>query len=353
MKPAVSVVVLAYGDEPLLPEVVASVLASEDVEVELVVVDNGYTGPSGEQLRQLPLRWLSPGTNTGYTGGCNLGAAASSSEFIAFLNSDAVIDPRALAELARVTANPEIGIATALVLLYDERDTVNSAGNPVHYSLLSWAGGWGEPASAHEVETDCTCASGCLMMMRRSVFDELGGFHEMLFAYGEDVDLSLRAWQAGYRVRFVPSARAWHNYEFSRTANKYYLLERNRWIDLVTLHEGRTLLRLGLGLAVVEAGICISAIRNGWFSKKASSMRWVFGHRREIRQRRRWVQSRRRVPDRELRHLFETRIDPSPRSGESVPGAANSIIGALGRLGGFGGARRRKASQEPMKTQRR
>ncbi len=101
-------------------------------------------------MRSKHLRWLTPGTNTGYTGGCNLGASHSTSEFVAFLNSDAVVAPDALAHLVDALNDPGVGIATALVLLYDEPAVVNSAGNPVHYSLLSWAGGWGDPASEHE-----------------------------------------------------------------------------------------------------------------------------------------------------------------------------------------------------------
>lgn len=332
-QPSVGVVVLAYGDEPLLPEVLGAVTASTGVQVDLIVVDNGYTGPAAAELRGKPLQWLTPGTNTGYTGGCNLGASWSASEYIAFLNSDAVVAPEALARLVDALADPTVGIATALVLLYDEPDVVNSAGNPVHYSMLSWAGGWGDPASEHQEPTEPASASGALMMMRAAVFAELEGFHEELFAYGEDVDLSLRAWQAGYRIRYEPRARVWHKYEFSRNPRKFYLLERNRWINLLTLYEGRTLLRLALGLAAVEAGIWASSVSGGWWREKVRATGWLVRNRRTIRRRRAWVQSRRRVSDDHMRDLLQRRIAPSPRAGQSVPAVVNLVIEILGRLG--------------------
>ena len=76
----VTAVVLAYGEQPYLYEVVDRVLASTGVDAHVVLVDNGCTSPSLDGLRQRSgVTLLEPGTNTGFTGGCNLGAAASTS----------------------------------------------------------------------------------------------------------------------------------------------------------------------------------------------------------------------------------------------------------------------------------
>lgn len=332
--PRVSVIVLAYGEEPLLPQCLASAAAATGVDVELIVVDNGYLGPGADALRKQADIWLSPGSNTGYTGGCNLGAEQATGDYLAFLNSDAVLDPDALRHLADSLAEQDVGIAAGLVLLLDEPSVVNSAGNPVHVSMISWAGGWGDPATQHQLPTEPASASGCLLMLPRPVFQKLGGFHRDLFAYGEDVDLSLRAWQLGYRVRLEPRAKVWHQYDFSRNAAKRYLLERNRWINLLTLYEGRTLLRLGPVLAVVEAGIWIASARDGWWREKARATRWLVAHRTQVRRRRRWVQQQRRVADAELLPLLADRLEPSPRSGEHVPAPVNTVLAALANLAG-------------------
>ncbi len=330
--PVISVVVLAYGEEPLLGEVIDAVLASRGVDVDLVVVDNGYTGGRPGELAGL--RWVDPGRNTGFAGGANLGAARSRAAFVAFLNSDAVVAPDALAELATELGDPTVGIATAQVLLYDEPEVVNSAGNPVHYSLLSWAGGWGDPAELHGHPRDIASGSGCLLMLRRGVFQQLQGFYEPLFAYGEDVELSLRAWQAGLRVRYVPSARVWHRYRYQGTAGKYAALERNRWSNIATLYQRGTLIRLAPGLVAVEAGIWFAAARGHWLGDKMRSVGAVLRDLPAIRRRRRWVQDHRIIPDRQLMPLLRAAIAPSQRSGVSVPAAANALLAALGRLGG-------------------
>jgi GT2 family glycosyltransferase len=326
--PTVGVVVLAYGPEPMLTDVVDAVNASTGVAVDLVVVDNGYRGDHRDALRSRRLAWLAPGRNTGYAGGSNLGAAQAT--------GDAVLAPDALQSLTGALADPAVGIATAQVLLHDEPGVINSAGNPVHYSLLSWAGGWGDAADLHAAAADVASASGCLLMMRRAVFEELAGFHEQLFAYGEDVELSLRAWQAGYRVRYVPQARVWHRYSFQRTAQKSYLLERNRWVNLLTLYQRDTLLRLLPGLVLVEGGIWVTALRQGWLRDKARATAWLVRHNRAVRRRRRWVQGRRRVADAATLRMLELRIEPSPRVGTHVPDAVNAALQALGRRGRAG-----------------
>ncbi len=180
-------VVLAYGEQPFIHDVVDRVLASTGVAAHVVVVDNGCTSPSLEPLRDRPgVTLLEPGTNTGFTGGCNLGAAAATTDFLAFVNSDALVEPGALAELVAVAARPEVGIASASLRLAETPELLNSAGNPVHVLGLSWAGHLGEPAADHPTEERIPSCTGAAIAVRREVWDALGGFTEEFFAYCED-----------------------------------------------------------------------------------------------------------------------------------------------------------------------
>jgi GT2 family glycosyltransferase len=333
------VVVVAFGDEPLLAQTLDSVLGSQGVTVDLVVVDNGFTCPDRGALERDPrIRWIRPGRNTGFTGGCNRGAAAVRGEVLVFVNSDAVVAPDAVAALADAVARPGVGLATGCVELYDEPGVANAAGNPVHYSLLSWAGGWGDPVADHAEPGEPASVSGALFAVRRDLWDRLGGFHEALFAYGEDVELSLRAAMAGYRIRYEPRAQARHHYEFHRNPAKMYLLERNRLVNLLTLLQWRTLVALAPGLLAVEAGTVITAARQGWLREKLSGYRWLFSSIEPVAARRRLVQSARITPDAPVLRRMEVSLQPSPRSGAAVPPSVDRIISRLGRLGGGGRA---------------
>lgn len=331
--PDVDVVVLAYGAEPLLRECLEAVQASRGVTVHLTVVDNGCTRDDLDELRaELGGRWLAPGTNTGFTGGCNLGAREGSAPYLVLVNSDAVVEPDALARLVAALGDPAVGIATGLVVLWDDPATVNSAGNPVHWSLLSWAGRWGEAAVDVTAGGDVTSASGALLGIRRATWTAFGGFHEALFAYGEDAELSLRAWIAGQRVVLVPDAVVRHHYEFSRTPGKFFLLERNRLITVLTLPERRTLWSLLPGLLLVEAGITAASVRDGWFAQKRQGWAWIWRHRAQVAERRLIVQRGRRHHDRALLERLADTITPSEESGVAVPGPVNAVLAVQGRL---------------------
>ena len=111
-------------------------------------------------------------------------------------------------------------------------------------------------------------ASGTGMAVRREVWTALGGFAEEYFAYLEDTELSLRCWQRGLRVVYVPGARVVHRYDFSRNPGKWYLLERNRLILVLTAFEPRTVALLLPALLGVEAGMLAVSLRAGWGREK-------------------------------------------------------------------------------------
>lgn len=309
--PAVDVVMLAYGEEPYLVEAVDGVLASTGVDVRLVLVDNGCTRGDVDELaaaRGVPV--LRPAKNLGFTGGVNLGAAHGTAPFLALVNSDAVVAPDAVALLAGVAAEPGTGIASGDIRLADDPSTMNTAGNPLHVLGLSWAGGLGEPASAHRVPRDVASASGATLVMRRDVWTALDGFPAPFFAYQEDLELSWRCWQRGLRVRYVPGAVVVHHYAFSRNPLKMYLLERNRLLFVLTTYGTRTLLLLAPVLLGFEVAMLVVAGAQGWARQKVAGWRWVLRHATWVRARRLEVQTDRVVDDHALRDLWVDRFSP-------------------------------------------
>ena len=253
MTPTVGVVVLAWKDEPYLADCVAAVRASDGVDVRLVVVDNGSPDAPPDALK--------PGRNTGFAGGCNLGAAALDTEYLALVNSDCVIAPDTLRLLVAEASRPGVGPVMASIRLPDGR--LNSGGNPVHLIGLSWAGGLNTTETRTE-PYDVTGASGACLLLATTVWKQLGGFDEEYFAYLEDSELSLRAWRLGLAARCVPTAVARHHYEFSRNAHKMHLLERNRLMLLATVWPRRALLLLAPVLAACELLLLAYGTASGW-----------------------------------------------------------------------------------------
>lgn len=331
--PGVGVVMLAYGAEPVIDEAIAAVLGSRDVTVSLVVVDNGCDRPDLAELCSRPgVRLVRPATNLGFTGGVNLGARHVAEPFLALVNSDAVVERDALARLAAVAARPEVGIASGSIRLASDPTRMNSAGNPVHVLGLCWAGGLGESAREHAAEVDVPAASGAGMVLRRQVWDELGGFPDEFFAYQEDLELSWRCWQSGRSVRYVPDAVVVHHYEFSRNDLKMYLLERNRLLFVLTCYGSRTLALLAVPLLAFELAMAAVAALQGWGGRKARGWWWVLRHAGWVRARRRRVQAVRRVPDRDLVPLWSDRFDPAALPLPSWAAPVQMVLAAWWRL---------------------
>lgn len=329
--PRVSAVVLAWLAEPWLRRSVDSLLASEKVDVEVVLVDNGCTTDDVEALAGRPgVVVVRPGRNLGFSGGCNAGVAASGGEYVALVNGDAVVEPDTLARLVHELARPEVGIAAASVRLASDPALLNSRGNVVHVLGLSWVGGFGEPET-RTAPTETAGAMGACLVTTRAHWDRLGGFDQHYFAYHEDADLSIRTWRVGLKVVNVPDAVAVHRYEFTRNSGKFYLVERNRLMFVATLWGRRALVLLGPALLGLELGMLLLALKEGWLRDKVRGWGWLWRHRRHLMARRRAVQRERTVPDRDWMRVLTDRLDTPLVQVPALP-LLNAVMSAYWRI---------------------
>src|SRR6185295_8925099 len=106
----VSAVVLAWQAEPWLRRGVEALLASEKADVDVILVDNGCTTDDVEVLENLEgVTVVRPGTNLGFAGGCNAGAAVATGDYVALVNGDAIVEPTTIARLAEEATRPGVG----------------------------------------------------------------------------------------------------------------------------------------------------------------------------------------------------------------------------------------------------
>jgi GT2 family glycosyltransferase len=188
-------------------------------DVPVVVVDNGSVDGSVAAIRERhpEVTVLEAGANLGYAGGNNLGlrhALAQGAEWVVLVNNDATVDAGAVdAFAAAAERHPSAGILAGKVLFADPPDRIWWAGQRV--GLLSgYSGrprGYGRvDGPEYDGEGPTGRAVGALMAISRAAVEAVGMLDEDLFAYVEDVDLSLRVREAGLGVILVPTARAWH-----------------------------------------------------------------------------------------------------------------------------------------------
>jgi GT2 family glycosyltransferase len=175
--------------------------------------------------------------NLGFSGGSNRGITAAlrrGAELILLMNSDAVLDPDAIGRLEdALAANPDAGIAGAVLLSQDRPGEMSSAG--IAYSSASGRmihpehGRVFDPSrlgTRHDVDA----VSGCVMLVRKEVFERVGLFDERFFFSFEDIDFCLRARRAGFRSIVAGEAVAYHAGSRSigpRSPRKMYFATRN------------------------------------------------------------------------------------------------------------------------------
>jgi hypothetical protein len=132
-------------------------------------------------------------------------------------------------------------------------------------------------------------------MVRRSAWDQAGGFDPGYFMYSEDLELSLRLRLMGYEIGVTPAARVVHDYEFHKGQYKWFLIERNRWRTLLRVYPPGLLVLLSPALGVFEVVLLLVSARQGWARAKlravAATVRQAPGLLRE----RRAVQAQRQI----------------------------------------------------------
>jgi GT2 family glycosyltransferase len=230
---AVTVVVVSWQGAHLLPPCLDS-LRAQTLPCDVVVVDNASTDGTAELLAQRPdVRVVRAPRNLGFAGGVQLGIDAVDSEFVALLNNDAVADPRWLAELvAAARAHPEAAAVTSLMLLAGhEPPVVNNAGVVLLENGYGADRALGESPDRVAEPDEVFGFSGGAALLRTAAVRAVGGFATEYFLYYEDTELSWRLREAGWTIRFQPSAVVVHEHSATvdqRSRRFAYYNERNR-----------------------------------------------------------------------------------------------------------------------------
>lgn len=284
--PSLSVVVVAHDSLADLRRTLGPLIAQLGPGDELIVVDNASSDGLAAELGAIApsARLISPGTNSGFAAGANLGAAAARGDLLVLLNPDALVADGFAAAIRAPWGGPA-GAWMGLVTLGDG-GAINTSGGVLHFTGFGWAGQVGEPvAQAPRTVCEVGFLSGACLAIPRTTWEQVGGFAERFFMYCEDVDLSLRLRLRGHALAVVPSARVAHDYEFAKGDYKWRMLERNRWATVLRNYPTRLLLAVSPALLITEAAVWLVALRGGWWRMKARAtldlLGWLPRLRRE------------------------------------------------------------------------
>lgn len=152
--------------------------------------------------------------------------------------------------------------------------------------------------------------SGAAVLLRTEALRNVGLFDEEMWMYNEDQDLGWRLWLAGYICLIAPGAIVYHKYEFNRSIQKYYWMDRNRIITILKNYHWLTLLLIAPAFIVMEIGLAIFALQSGWFTDKLKVWKYFISMKnwKIILRKRRQIQISRKVSERKIVSLITGKI---------------------------------------------
>jgi len=276
-EPLVSIVISNLNGGERLITCLNSLVAQRYANVEVVVVDNGSDDDSVELVERFHrgVKLIRSKRNLGFAGGGNLGASYCSGEYLLFLNHDMEFDPAFIRELVDVMAKDlGIGIAQAKILSSIDHHVVDSAGSFfTSTGFVLHRAQCPSTLSNSEDLQEIFGAAGGASIVRRSLYDKLGGFDGDYVIYAEDIDFSWRAWLTGYKVVLVPKAIIYHlgGHTTRRMPPSFvvYHTFKNRLCTLIkNLTPGQMFKVLPIHLAICFAAATLFVLKlkisNGW-----------------------------------------------------------------------------------------
>jgi len=226
---SIDIVIVNWNSQDYLRECILSISQIRgNIKISVIIVDNNSTDTSLDNIDNpniyLPLTILKNNRNLGFGTACNQGANLSKADYLLFLNPDTKLCHNSIQEAMEFLENPdnsEIGICGAQLLNDDGSINPSCSRFPNPKCTIATMFGlqylFPKTFSKQQmVEWDhrnnCVVdqVMGAFFLMRRSLFEELGGFDERFFVYFEEVDLSLRAKSKGWNSYYLSDSQIYH-----------------------------------------------------------------------------------------------------------------------------------------------
>lgn len=285
----------------------------------MILVDNASTDNSLIDARIVfkGLKIIENKKNLGFAGGNNVGINAANGKYVIFLNYDTVVDKHWLTEMVTTMESEDlivdgkqidgnIGIVQSKVMLHGT-DLINTSGGNLNFLGFGWCKDYKKTEITDE---PIFYSSGSALMIRKKILDIIGGFDEDFFMYHEDTDMSWNTRLLGYDVVVSPKAIVHHKYQFNRkTKDKFYYLERNRYMTILKNYSLKTLLLITPAILITEPAVFVYFMMSGNVKEKLRVNWYILRNFGKIMKKRKRIQQMRERPDRGVMKLMKAGIE--------------------------------------------
>ena len=321
-KQLVSIIILNYNGNEFLENCIESIIRETQKKFELIIVDNNSPDKSGEKFSKKyeACKFILNKENVGVSEGLNIGIENSNGEYIVLLNNDLIVAPKWLDYLFEAYKQKGNGLYQPKFLKMKDKKVIDSAGNLINIFGFGFSREKGkeDDLKYNEIE-EIGFAAGTCLFCSKEIFDKVGMFDEKLFAYNEDLDLGWRARLMNYRSYYVPESIVYHHgsAQWKWSGEKFYLLERNRWIVLLSNYTTKTILKLLPSLLIIEFVLLVFFTKKRMLLKKLKSYIGILKLSNHIRKRKKKIMGSKEVNEKEILNLFSCTIETPLEVSES------------------------------------
>ena len=275
-KELVSIIILNYNGEKFLENCIESIFRETKQKFELIIVDNNSPDKSGEKFSKKyeSCKFILNKDNVGVSEGLNIGIRNANGHYIILLNNDLIVAPNWLDYLFEAYKKNGNGLYQPKFLKMKDKKIIDSAGNLINIFGFGYSR---EKGKVDELQYDSIeeigFAAGTCLFCPKEIFDKVGLFDEKFFAYNEDLDLGWRARLLNYKSYYVPKSIVYHHgsAQWKWSGEKFYLLERNRWIVLLSNYNTKTIIKLLPSLIIIELVLLVFFTKKKMLIKKLKS----------------------------------------------------------------------------------
>jgi len=340
-KRMVSIIILNYNGEKFLENCLESIIRETNQSYEIIVVDNNSPDKSGEKFskKYQKCNFILNKKNVGVSEGLNIGIRNAKGKFVVLLNNDLIVAPKWLEHLFDAHEIYGNGLYQPKFLKMKDRSVLDSAGNLISIFGFGFSREKGKKDTLqYNAIEEIGFAAGTCLFCTKEIFDKVGLFDEKLFAYNEDLDLGWRARLLNFKSYYVPKSIVYHHgsAQWKWSGEKFYLLERNRWIVLLSNYNIKTILKLLPSLLIIEMVLLVFFTKKRMLKKKLRSYGGIIQFTNHIRRRRKQINKLKNVNDDEIFKSFccaiETPLEVSKTEGIEK---FNKLLKILGNLAGY------------------
>jgi GT2 family glycosyltransferase len=331
-----SIIILNYNGGNTIIDCIDSIFNFTKNNFELILIDNNSKDKSHLECKKKhdEIILIENNENLGLAAR-NIGIKKAKGKYIILLDSDTIVEKEWISKFLESYNDHGEGLFQPKLIDANDHTIINSAGNLINLFGQAFSRGKGQKDTGQFNDFQkISYTSGACTFTSKLTAEKIGKIDPLFFAYHDDVDFGWRGQLLGISSYYEPKITILHKGSptLKWSKEKFFLLERNRWICLLSLYSRKTFVKILPILIIVEIGTSIYFIKKKMIFSKIKALSSLIQQRKEIEKKRKLIKKTRINSDSKIIRNFVDEFDTSPIIiNQKSKTRINSIISSLSK----------------------